>query len=113
MIFTEIYNLFNKRFELLSKKDKLNRKNLFDENITESKNKDPITNINIPCVLLSFSVISLTSSLFTFESNSLTLTTCTTADISKKAINAINKFVMFYNKIRTVIHMKFMGVGTH
>ena len=42
ILFDDIYNLFNKRFELLSKKDKLHRKNLFDEIITESKNKNNI-----------------------------------------------------------------------
>ena len=31
-LFGDIYRLFNKRFELLSEKDKLNRRSLFEEN---------------------------------------------------------------------------------
>jgi len=34
VLYNDIYNLFNKRFELLSEKDKLNRKSLFEEHTT-------------------------------------------------------------------------------
>jgi len=40
VLYNDIYNLFNKRFELLSEKDKINRKNLFEENSTNGKTKN-------------------------------------------------------------------------
>ena len=44
VLYNDIYNLFNKRFELLSEKDKINRKTLFEKNSTEIevKNKNKI-----------------------------------------------------------------------
>ena len=38
VLFTEIYNLFNKKFELLSEKDKKNRRNLFECDMLQHAN---------------------------------------------------------------------------